>query len=551
MNYQFVLVVGLLVCGLAGCGQSERPDSNKQAFMSDANLAQLGPPSIPIKTYAASRFLDHASFGPTLAGIEQVRTLGMEAWIDQQFALPASQVDGSFSENWDSNDTPGVLGRPYFELMQKNFLRLALSGDDQLRLRVTWALSQFIVVSESKVQSFAMTQYFNLLQHQGLGNFADLLRAISLSPSMGVYLDNTQNKKEGICADCSVNENYARELMQLFTLGVMQLNKDGSPKRDASGKLLETYSQDDVQAMARALTGWDFAPLPSSPPPLLRSGYRYPMVASWKEAHDSGEKKVLGQVIAAGGTAAQDLEKVIQILMNHPNIAPFVSIRMIQHLVTSDPSPAYIQRMVAVFENNGQGVRGDMKALVKAILLDPEARAADKPTVVDHHFGKVREPVLFKTAMLRGMGCKEAMVAPHGGLDGVGNQTPFNAASVFSFFSPLHRAPGSNLLSPEQKLLTSSEFSARLGGLSWIASEAPANIKAAGCNFDEFVTAYKKSRREFINLVSQRFFRGSLPPAQRDAAEKVMDTVAWGTQENQTANVLQFMLSSPTFGVIK
>lgn len=554
MNYRSVLVATLAALSLSSCGDSKPGHINSHESQVNSFEKIYGPPATPtsIKSYAASRFLDHASFGPTPVDIQKVKTLGLNAWIDQQFALPASQIDGSFSENWDSNDTPGAAGRPYYELMQKNFLRFALSGEDQLRLRTTWALSQFIVVSELKVQSFAMTQYFNLLQNNSFGNFADLLRVIAKSPSMGVYLDNTQNKKEGICADCSVNENFARELMQLFTLGVMQLNPDGSPKRDANGKLLETYTQDDVQAMARALTGWDFLnPLPSSPPPLLRSGYRYPMVASWKEAHDSGEKKVLGQVIPAGGSAEQDLEKVIQILMNHPNLAPFISIRMIQHLVTSDPSPAYIKRIVAVFENNGNGVKGDMKALVRAILLDPEARAADDPIVVDHHFGKVREPVLFKTAMLRGMGCKELMANPDGGLDGVWNQAPFNAASVFSFFSPLYRAPGSNLLSPEQKLLTSSEFSARLGGISWIADQVPANIKLAGCNFDEFVTTYKKSRREFINLVSSRYFRGSMSPPQRDAAEKVMDRMTWGTSTTQTANVLQFMLSNPTFGVIK
>lgn len=521
-------------------------------FTSAYSTPFAAPAAAGVKSYAASRFLEHASFGPTPASVEEVRQKGLASWIDSQFALAPSQIDGSFTENWNSDDTPGIRGRPYHEYFKKNFSTLTLSAPDQLRLRTTWALSQFIVVSEQKVQSFGVIQYFNLLQNNVFGNFADLLRAVIKSPSMGVYLDNVENKKEGSCNTCSVNENFGRELMQLFTLGVTKLNKDGTPVRDATGKLIETYSQDDVQAMARALTGWQTLwPLPAQPAPLLRSQYRYPLMATWTDSHDTGEKKLLGTTISAGGTAEQDLEKVIAILMAHPNIAPFVSVRLIQHLVTSDPSPAYIARIASVFENNGSGVRGDMKAVIKAILLDPEARRGDDAAIMETNVGKVREPVLFNSAMLRGIGCTSALYDPNGNLYMAYNQQPFNAPSVFSFFSPTHRAPGSLLLAPEQKLLNSSEFNQRLGGISWMATAAPKNLKNSGCKLDEFAAALSRSKREFINLVSARYFRGSMPPTLRDFADQLLDQMSWATPETKAANMIQFLLASPPFGVIK
>ena len=539
----------LLGCGADGGGtdsSSATAGGAKPSLL--AATLQFFAGGAEVKTYAAARLLDHASFGPTDAAIADVKARGVEGWIDHQFALPASQIDASFAEDWDSNTTPGVLGRPYYELFPRAFMALMLSGDDQLRLRTTLALSQFIVITEGKIQSFGTAQYFNLLQNQAFGNFADLLRVVVKSPSMGVFLDNNQNKKEGVCDSCSINENFARELMQLFTLGVTRLNKDGSVQRDAAGKLIETYTQDDVQAMARALTGWDTVWNPLG----KRNGfYRLPMLAQWAGSHDTGEKKLLGKTIAAGGSAEQDLESVISILMTHSNIAPHVSLRMIQHLVTSDPSPAYLSRIASVFENNGSGVRGDMQALIRAILLDPEARRADDASVQERTFGKVREPVLHFSAKLRGMQCRTALSDINGNMYAVYNQQPFNPASVFSFYSPTYRAPGSLLLAPEQKLLTSQEFSGRLGGLSGIANTAPQNLSSAGCKLDEFATALSTSKRAFLNLASARYFRGSMPPPLRDSAEALVDQLTWMSPTEKAASMIQFLLFSPAFGVIK
>ena len=542
-----LLLASLLMgCGANGDSSSAAAIGAKTSLL--AATLQFFTGGAEVKTYAAARLLDHASFGPTDAAIADVKARGIEGWIDHQFVLPASQIDASFTEDWDSNTTPGVLGRPYYELFPRAFMALMLSGDDQLRLRTTFALSQFIVITDAKIQSFGTTQYFNLLQDHAFGNFADLLRAVATSPSMGVFLDNNQNKKEGVCDSCSINENFARELMQLFTLGVTRLNKDGSVQRDAAGKLIETYTQDDVQGMARALTGWDTVWNPLG----KRNGfYRLPMVAQWVDSHDTGEKKLLGKTIAAGGTAEQDLDSVIAILMAHPNIAPHLSLRMIQHLVTSDPSPAYLSRVASVFENNGSGVRGDMKALVRAILLDPEARRGDDASVQERTIGKVREPVLHFSAKLRGIQCRTALSDSSGNMYGVNNQQPFNATSVFSFYSPTYRAAGSNLLAPEQKLLISQEFSARLGGLSWIANSVPQNLSSAGCKLDEFVTALATSKRAFLNLASARYFRGSMPPPLRDSAESLVDQLSWMGPTEKAATMIQFLLFSPAFGVIK
>ena len=549
----------LLVCAyfLTACGGTNSQSSADltPSFFNTVVQFLTNAPSTEIKTYAASRFLDQASFGPNPAAIADLKSRGMAAWIDAQLALPASQIDASFTEDWNPATTPGVLGQPYRDFFTRQFLNLQLSGSDQLRLRTTLALSQFMVVSEIKISSFGITQYFNLLQTYGLGNFSDLLRAVSKSPSMGTYLDNQFNRKDGSCDNCSLNENFARELMQLFTLGVAQLNQDGSVKRDANGKLLETYSQDDVQAMTRALTGWaGVNPLP--PGSLAYSVYRWPMVVPWTPGHDTGEKKLLGKTIPAGGTAEQDLESVIVILMGHPNLAPFISLRMIQHLVSSDPSPAYIARMSAVFNNNGSGVKGDMKALVRAILLDPEARLADDASVQTNGLGKLREPLLFTSALLRGLQCTTVPLNEYGNIFQTKNQQAFNAQTVFSFYAPTDRAPVSQLLAPEQKLLTTLELRTRLDNFTELAN-LPKNLSDAGCKYDEFLTAYDKSTRDFLNLISARYFRGSLSPTLREAAETVINEQYFGSPANywtsarRAAFVMQILLTSPSFGTIK
>jgi len=369
---------------------------------------------------------------------------------------------------------------------------------------------------------------------------------LGLSHARGLYLDNIQLRRtSGECRSCAPNENYARELMQLFTVGVVKLELDGSVQRAPDKSPLETYQQKDVQELARALTGWTYGTESFGDDQGRYEGKLVP--DSWEPTHDKGAKTVLGTVIPAGGNAAQDLRAAVAVLAAHPNMAPFVSIRLIQHLVTSDPTPAYITRVASVFNNNGQGVRGDMKAVVKAILLDPEARRGDVLGADSHAFGKMREPFLWYTGLLRGMGCTTALKWNDGGIANV-DQMPYNPESVFSFYAPTDRAPGSNLLAPEQRLLNASELSNRLGGMT-INNEASAI--AAGCDSAGFARAFSTSPQAFADLVSERYFRGAMPVVLR---QNLIDLAPemWGdTPHEKAARLLLYALATPYYGVIR
>jgi uncharacterized protein (DUF1800 family) len=523
-----------------------------------ASRGQVAPAGSAAKVsyYAASRFAEQATFGPTPAVIADIQTKGYAAWIDSQFKLAPSKVDLAPYLGFADPIPPEEWKRYTGE-----FPSLALAGPDQLRLRVTWSLSQFIVVSSNKVDMVGVLYWFNLLQDKGLGRYGDLLYAVSRSPAMGVYLDNSQNRpKSAECPHCAPNENYARELMQLFSLGVFRLNADGTPLKDAQGRLVETYGQKDVEQLARILTGWQFEPEPQGRPNRNWANYGKTMVPStWPPERDSGAKVLLGKDFPAGQSQDKDLRDAIAVLMAHQNIAPFVATRMIQHLVKSNPTPAYVGRVAARFRNNGSGVAGDMKSVVKAILLDPEARAGDDPTTARADDGKLREPFLHSAALWRGLGCSRF---PDNGGNWIPlppNQPPFGAMSVFSFYAPTDRAPGSNLLAPEQRLLNAQELTSRLNlanGMRWNAAtetQGVDNFVRAGCDVRPLVDAYWRSPRDFADQLSQRYFRGAMPPTLRANIEQLIREPAWNTSDRNEGPLvlLDFALGTPYFGVIK
>ncbi|MES2324756.1 MAG: DUF1800 family protein [Pseudomonadota bacterium] len=519
---------------LAACGRAGDPASTAP----HAATGQVRPvTSAAVSRYAAARFADQVSFGATPALIDDIASKGFEGWIDAQFALPVVPINAAPIKLDSSNSWPYASR----VLHEKN-----LVAPDQLRQRVTWSLSQFIVVSMRKINPYGGLQYANLLQQHALGNYATLIEEVSLSPAMGEYLDNIQNRPTSDeCRSCAPNENYARELMQLFTVGVVKLNIDGSVQRAPDKTPLETYQQKDVQELARALTGWTYGTESFGDDQGRYEGKLVP--DSWDATHDKGAKTVLGTVIPAGGNAAQDLRAAVAVLAAHPNMAPFVSIRLIQHLVTSDPTPAYITRVASVFNNNGQGVRGDMKAVVKAILLDPEARRGDVLGADSHAFGKMREPFLWYTGLLRGMGCTTALKWNDGGIANV-DQMPYNPESVFSFYAPTDRAPGSNLLAPEQRLLNASELSNRLGGMT-INKEASAI--AAGCDSAGFARAFSTSPQAFADLVSERYFRGAMPVVLRQNLIDLAPEIWGDTPHEKAARLLLYALATPYYGVIR
>jgi uncharacterized protein (DUF1800 family) len=326
-----------------------------------------------------------------------------------------------------------------------------MSGADQLRQRVAFALSQLVVISGTELETMhGIGIYQQMLLNNAFGNYRDILTEITLSPAMGEFLDMVNNPKPDPARNIEPNENYAREVLQLFSVGEFELNDDGTKKTDAGGNAINAYDQDTVENLARALTGWTYPPragvASKFPNPPNYIGRMVPFAAQ----HDTAQKVLFGsQVIPAGQTPQQDVDSAVNIIFNNPNTAVFVSRQLIQHLVTSNPSPAYLARVVAAFKNNGAGVRGDMKAILRAILLDPEARG-DVKTAAD--YGKLREPVLQVTGVMRAL---------NGASDGVYllaqatnmGQNVYQAPSVFNFYPPNYPAPGTTIDGPPFKLM--------------------------------------------------------------------------------------------------
>jgi uncharacterized protein (DUF1800 family) len=313
-------------------------------------------------------------------------------------------------------------------------------------------LSEMFVVSTQAIPGQAIPQFHNALANDAFGNFRTVMQDVTLSPAMGDYLNMLNSAKPA--TGQIANENFGRENMQLFTLGLNLLNQDGTPQLDGSGNLIPAYTQAQVQAFARAYTGWTLANVAGGTVtkfPNNSGDYNDPMVAV-EAQHDTTSKILLnGTVLSAGGTAAQDLKGALDNIFNHPNVGPFVCTQLIQHLVTSTPSAAYVSRVSAVFANNGNNVRGDMKAVLQAILTDQEARAGDTNAAFDG--GHLREPILFITAMMRGLAFTNTDV--NGSYDSLStysnnlSERPYRANSVFNFFPPSYVIPASTLNAPE------------------------------------------------------------------------------------------------------
>ncbi len=419
------------------------PNAAQKAAVSQTIAVQTIP---PVNLATATRLLDQTTFGPTLSAVQNVQQIGVAAYLAQQFATPTTLMPAI------PNPPVATCPNGTFACAQSAFWKNALTANDQLRQRVAFALSQIFVVSTDMVNARTIPSYHNLLANDAFGNFRQLLNDVTTSPAMGAYL-NMLNSPAAPAGQIA-NENYARELMQLFTTGLFLLNADGSLQLDGQGNPQPVYTQTQVQAYARALTGWTYANATGGVPTSFPNGvpnFDQPMRAI-EVAHDMSAKTLLsGVTLPAGQTAEQDLSGVIDSIFNHPNVGPFVCRQLIQHLVSGNPSPAYVGRVAAVFANNGSGVRGDMKAVVTAILMDPEARAADSDPSVEG--GHLREPILYLTGILRAL--QFTNVDPQGRYDVASNYTaplgevPYAAASVFNFFPPSYVIPGTGINAPE------------------------------------------------------------------------------------------------------
>ena len=418
----------------------------------------------------AARFLLQAQFAASPAEISAVRANSFAGHIQQEFAKPISKAwDWLELQGYGANDT---LDKNVYNnaIADMAVWRDLFSAPDVLRKRVAFALSEYFVVSHSSMEidwrGHAMVAYWDILNEHAFGNFRNLLEAITLNPAMGHFLNTRGNQKENVATGRLPDENYAREVMQLFTIGLYELNLDGSIKTDATGKKLETYDSDDVSQLARVFTGYDFDPAysPSSPNGLKfpnqnysvwgREYARRPMTLD-SNRHSTLAVSFLNANISVGTSGAAALKTALDALFNHPNMGPFFGRQMIQRLVTSNPSPAYIARVASAFNNNGAGVRGDMKAVWAAILLDDEARGA--ATLADNGFGKLREPVLRFVHWARLFQARSEfgtwkLFDLSDTSDRLG-QSPLRSPSVFNFFRPGYVPPGIGVTAPEFQLV--------------------------------------------------------------------------------------------------
>jgi uncharacterized protein (DUF1800 family) len=420
------------------------------------NPASGGTPSVTVNASiaaisatvtAAARLLDQATFGPTLNAIQHVQQIGIDGYITEQFNTAPTLLP-------DIPAAPAAIctATNLVPCEQSEWWQTVLTGNDQLRQRVAFALSEIFVVSTDSLNARAVTSYQNTLAQDAFTNFSTIMNDVSLSPAMGGYLNMLNSNKPA--AGQIANENYPRELMQLFTTGIDMLNPDGSLQLDSSGNPIPVYSETQVQAFARAYTGWTYATSTGAGPnkfPNNTANYDSPMAAV-ESAHDTTSKILLnGTVLPAGQSAEQDLSGALANIFAHPNVGPFVCRQLIQHLVTSNPSPAYVERVSTIFANNGSGVRGDMQAVIRAILEDSEARAGDTSATFDG--GHLREAMLYMTDVIRGLGfTSTSSVGDYSTLGNYSNalgEKPYMSGSVFNFFPPDYVIPGTAANAPE------------------------------------------------------------------------------------------------------
>lgn len=416
--------------------------------------APTPPPALPSGTPAvadAGRFLSQATFGANDALITQIQNQGFDAFLNQQFAATPS-LHLAFV------DASGVVPPGIPEEMQAWWTH-AITAPDQLRQRVAFALSELFVVSVNSAglseNGEGMAAYMDVLVHDAFGNFRQLLEDITLNPAMGQYLDMRHNDKANPSSGRNPNENYAREVLQLFSIGLYKLNLDGSLTLDSQGFPIATYDQNAVLGLAAVFTGWNFAQTGTPVWNGATPNYRDPMIPIANH-HQTTSKTILsGVVIPANQTAPQDLKTALDTIFNHPNVGPFVCRQLIQRLVTSNPSLGYVYRVASVFNNNGQGVRGDLKAVIRAILTDYDARGV--PITVSQGYGHEREPVVRFTNLLRAFNatCPSGKFAVSASNLG---QVPLHSPTVFNFFSPDYQAEGAiaaaGLKSPEFEITT-------------------------------------------------------------------------------------------------
>jgi uncharacterized protein (DUF1800 family) len=481
-----VLQVNLPAGGIAAVKVVNPNPGSESSNIASVAVAVANP---QLSYLDAVRFLEMATFGPTPAGIQHLQQIGRDNWLAEQFALPPSV--------W-----PDPLPNYGVSPVQDALLTIAMTGQDQLRQRVSLALAEIMVVSGNKDTRFdEMVEYQRLLGNDAFGNYRQVLEDMTLSASMGIYLDMVNNAKANPAKGTAANENYARESMQLFSLGLVQLNTDGTPIPGAAPE----YDPATVTDMAKVLTGWTFAPEPGYATEFPNPEYDFSPMVAFASQHDITQKTLnlpLPCTIPAGGSAQSDLEAALDCIYKQQNVAPFISYRLIQRLVKSNPTPQYVGRVAAVFKQTN----GNLQAVVTAILKDTEA--------LTEGAGKLREPLLQATTLLRELNA----TVLNGNATGIAGQStamgqiPLEPASVFSYFSPSFRVNG--VVAPEfQGLNAETEFARVNFAYRAVNNAVSSNVQVDFTNWADLAS----NPATLAQAINQALYRGEMLPTELGA----------------------------------
>ena len=519
----------------------------------------------------ASRFLAQAAMGYDYSTIENVASMGYEAWLDQQFTHDLFLLSDLRSALEVFEDGEELLGRTAF---RAGWWSRILNHPDLLRQKMAWALSQIFVVSGVGSDLFedittVNMSYYDILLTHAFGNYRDLLRAVSLSPSMGIYLSHINNPKSDPANNIHPDENYAREIMQLFSIGLFELNQDGSQKLDPSGNPIPTYNNHDIAEFAKIFTGF------GNPGGEMIFGvfdfdeaeeYGHLPMKMYEEWHETGPKNLLnGTVVPAGQSGMQDFEAAIDNLYNHPNVGPFIGKALIQFLVTSNPSPQYVARVASSFDDNGLGIRGDLKAVVKAILLDPEARSCSPDGSI--YGGKLREPLMRYTMLLKAFRAapedknRALFLSDFDSWEENVGQVPMFSPSVFNFYLPDFQPNGpiadANLVGPEFQIHNSSTAIGYINqAFYWVFENTPLPVLDEEDNNGRYVTLDLSKEMSMANNPAQLVERLDILLAAGLLSDQTKQTIISAiTQlddsEDRVNMAIYLTLISPDFCILK
>ncbi len=535
-------MVALAACGGGGDGGSGTPTG--------VAPTPTPPPVVivPPTTAQASRFLGQTSMGATRTEIDRVVSVGYDTWITDQFAVARATSHWDWLIAGGYNAAANVNGQNGFD---NTVWRQAISGQDQLRQRVGQALLSFLVVGidglNTNWRAFAAANYIDVLMDNAFGNYRELLEKVTLSSGMGYYLTYIGNRKANAATGAQPDENYARELMQLFTLGVSKLNADGTVQT-SGGNPLDAYTQEDVSGLARVFTGFNLDSNDSSTPDRLRR----PLIQQAAN-HELGTKVFLGTTIPANTDGFASLRLALDAIFANANVPPFVSKQLIQRLVTSNPTPAFVGRVSAVFANNGSGVRGDMKAVIRAILTDTEARSDANLTAAN--FGKLREPVIRLTNWARAFGATSPSDAwAFGNTSSSLNrlaQSIGHSPSVFNFFRPGYTPPNTaiataGLVAPEMQITNEPSVIAYVNYMQSLIQSGTGDVRA---NYTETLTRATDSAALVaeINLV---LAAGQLSAATVTTIRTAVDSIGTTTPAllaNRVYAAILLTMASPDY----